>query len=120
MPLLGRCVFFPGADKAMITSKGKFVSSSNSTRRLLFLLCVLLALALMPFCALWNESHFEASGTPLWFLLVMFTTFAVGITALFLGRSPWRWILMLVLLPFAWYCVAEAREAYSIWMALRR
>ena len=95
------------------------VSPTNSARRLLFLLCVLPALALMPFCALWNEIHFEADGTPLWFLLVMFTTLAVGITALFLGRSPWRWILLLPLLPFAWYCVHEARLTYSIWWALR-
>jgi hypothetical protein len=96
------------------------MKSNNQFRRLLFLVSIVTTLILEPFCLGWFELLHSGSPlgnfqgpTPLFFLATSSALLA-GIAALIFGRSRWRWLLLLLVLPCAFALFCAIVDWYSV------
>jgi hypothetical protein len=74
----------------------------------LVLTCLILALILAPFTLGWSffldsggGPFGDFAGPTLPFFLISFVALLAGVLVLVFGRSPWRWLLLLLVLPSA-------------------
>ena len=68
---------------------------------------------------LWVETY-NGDYTPTYFVLLMLVPLAAGVTLLISGRSHWRWLFLLLLLPYIFDFGLVLLNNYSLWQGLHR